>query len=270
MPTARGGAGTRRRSTRVKGFAVGMAPAARWASAATACRIRSRPGGTAEVTVVSARPPALASRSARPSRRAAACSSAVGSRVVPETPPDSSPGSRAKTRAEASPAARRAFFSASPASAPPGRHRRGGANSALAPSAPSGVGRAGRRGSDGREVADPDLAGARAQPGPVGPPPADLAGLDPGLLQRGGGGRPGGIRALGGAPAGVRGVRALVDGRAPQGRVPLAVGRVSGVGGGRVDAEVVAVDLDLGAGRDEAGRGTPAGPGGDGYGQGGR
>ena len=91
-PTLRGGAGTRRRSTRVKGFAVGMAPAARWASAAMACRIRSRPGGVAEAMTVSARPPALASRSARASRRAAACSPAVGSRVVPEMPPDPSAG----------------------------------------------------------------------------------------------------------------------------------------------------------------------------------
>src|SRR5579859_8052000 len=63
MPTARGGAGTRRRSTLVNGLAVGMAPAARWASAVTACRMRSRPGGVAEVMTVSARPPALASRS---------------------------------------------------------------------------------------------------------------------------------------------------------------------------------------------------------------
>ena len=79
--------------------------------------------------------------------------------------------------------------------------------------------------------------------------------------------RPGGIGALGGAPAGVRGVRALVDGRAPQGRVALAVGRAGRVGGGRVDGQVVAVDLDLGAGREEAGRGTPARAGGDGHGQ---
>jgi len=48
-----------------------------------------------------------------------------------------------------------------------------------------------------------------------------------------------------GAPAGVGGVRALVDGRAPQGGVAFAVGRVGGVGGGGVDAEVVGVDLDL-------------------------
>src|ERR1039458_8602283 len=58
-PTARGGAGTRRRSTLVKGFEVGIAPAARCASAAIACRIRSRPGGVAEAITVSARPPAL-------------------------------------------------------------------------------------------------------------------------------------------------------------------------------------------------------------------
>ena len=51
-----GGAGTRRRSTRVNGFAVGTAPAARCASAAIACRIRSRPGGVAELITVSARP----------------------------------------------------------------------------------------------------------------------------------------------------------------------------------------------------------------------
>lgn len=48
-----------------------------------------------------------------------------------------------------------------------------------------------------------------------------------------------------GAPAGVGGVRALVHRRAPQGGVALAVGRVGGVGGGGVDAGVVAVDLDL-------------------------
>ena len=73
--------------------------------------------------------------------------------------------------------------------------------------------------------------------------------------------------ALGGAPAGVGGVRALVHGRAPQGRVALAVGRVGRVGGGGVDGQVVGVDLDLGAGRDEAGGRSPAGAGGDGHGQ---
>jgi len=130
-PTASGGAGTRRRSTRVNGLAVGMAPAARCASAAIACRMRSRPGGVAELILVSVRPPALASRSARASRLAAACSSAVGSRLVPVVPPEASPGSRAKTRAEASPAARRALFSASRASAAPGGNGAGGANSAL-------------------------------------------------------------------------------------------------------------------------------------------
>ena len=45
MPTRRGGAGTRRLRVRVKGSAVGRAPAARWASAASTCRMRSRPGG---------------------------------------------------------------------------------------------------------------------------------------------------------------------------------------------------------------------------------
>jgi hypothetical protein len=108
-----------------------------------------------------------------------------------------------------------------------------------------GLGRARGRGSGGLEVADHDLAGARAQPGPVTRPAGDLAGLDPRLLQREGGGRPGGVRPLGGAPAGVSGVRALVHGRAPQGRVALAVGRVGGVGGGRVDGQARAVDLDL-------------------------
>ena len=91
------------RSTRVKGRAVGMAPAARCASAAMACRIRSRPGGVGEVMVVWVRPPALASRRARASRRAAACSSSVGSRVMPGVPPGTPAGSRVKTREAASP-----------------------------------------------------------------------------------------------------------------------------------------------------------------------
>jgi hypothetical protein len=121
-----------------------------------------------------------------------------------------------------------------------------------------GLGHAGGRGSFGGEVADHELAGARAQPGPVSRATAHLAGLDPGLLERGRRRRPGGIGSLGGAPAGVGGVRALVHRRAPQGRVALAVGWVGGVGGGGVDGQVVGVDLDLGAGRDEAGRGTPA------------
>jgi hypothetical protein len=108
-----------------------------------------------------------------------------------------------------------------------------------------GLGRARGRGSGGGEVADDDLPGAGAQPGPVGWAAGDLAGLDAGLFQRGRRRRPGGVRALWGAPAGVGGVRALVHGRAPQGGVALAVGRVGGVGGGGVDAEVVSVDLDL-------------------------
>jgi len=40
---------------------------------------------------------------------------------------------------------------------------------------------------------------------------------------------------------------ALVDGRAPQGGVAFAVGRVGGVGCGGVDGQVVGVDLDLAA-----------------------
>ncbi|MBV9204075.1 MAG: hypothetical protein JO037_01440 [Actinobacteria bacterium] len=50
--------------------------------------------------VVWARPSALALRSARASRRAAACSVSVGSRVIPQAPPDPSDpsaGSRANT-----------------------------------------------------------------------------------------------------------------------------------------------------------------------------
>ena len=73
-PTARGEAGTRRRWVRVKGRAVGMAPAVRWASAVMAWRMRSRPGGVGEVMVVWVRPRALASCSARASRRAVTCS----------------------------------------------------------------------------------------------------------------------------------------------------------------------------------------------------
>ena len=46
MPTLSGGAGTRRLVVRVKGSAVGTAPAARWARAASAWRMRSRPGGS--------------------------------------------------------------------------------------------------------------------------------------------------------------------------------------------------------------------------------
>lgn len=57
---------------RVKGSAVGRAPAARWALAAIAWRILSRPGGVAEVVVTAARCPMVAVRSARASRRAAA------------------------------------------------------------------------------------------------------------------------------------------------------------------------------------------------------
>ena len=55
MPTLSGGAGTRRLRVRVKGSAVGTAPAARWARAATARLMRSRPGGSWEVAVVVAR-----------------------------------------------------------------------------------------------------------------------------------------------------------------------------------------------------------------------
>lgn len=69
----------------------------------------------------------------------------------------------------------------------------------------SGLGRAGERGSGGGEVAGDDLRGAGAQPSAVGGAAGDLAGLDAGLLQRRGRRRPGGVRALGGAPAGVGG-----------------------------------------------------------------
>jgi hypothetical protein len=69
----------------------------------------------------------------------------------------------------------------------PGEDQRGGR---------SGLGRARGRGSGGGEVADHDLAGAGAQPGPVGGAACDLAGLDAGFVQRGGGGRPSGVRAL--------------------------------------------------------------------------
>src|SRR6266516_8128466 len=55
MPTRSGGAGTRRRMVRVNGAAVGKAPAARCASAVRASRMRSRPGGVAEATVVAVR-----------------------------------------------------------------------------------------------------------------------------------------------------------------------------------------------------------------------
>src|ERR1035441_7024128 len=81
MPTRSGGAGTRRRVVRVNGSAVGRAPAARWALAAMAWRILSRPGGVAEVVVTAARCPMVALRRARASRRAAAFSSSRGSRV---------------------------------------------------------------------------------------------------------------------------------------------------------------------------------------------
>jgi hypothetical protein len=67
-----------------------------------------------------------------------------------------------------------------------------------------GLGRAGRRGSGGGEVADHDLAGAGPKPGPVGRAAGDLAGLDTGLLQREGRRRPGGTGALGGRASGKR------------------------------------------------------------------
>ena len=81
IPTRSGGAGTRRLRVLVKGSAVGTAPAARWALPARALPMRRRPGGTLEVTVTLSRPPAVASRSARVRRRAAAASSSRGSRV---------------------------------------------------------------------------------------------------------------------------------------------------------------------------------------------
>ena len=81
IPTRSGGAGTRRLRVLVKGSAVGTAPAARWALPARALPMRRRPGGTLEVTVTVSRPPAVASRSARVRRRAAAASSSRGSRV---------------------------------------------------------------------------------------------------------------------------------------------------------------------------------------------
>ena len=81
MPSRSGGAGTRRLVVRVKGSAVGTAPAARCAWEASAFPMRSRPGGTLLVTVTVSRPPAVASRRVRARRRAAAASSSLGSRV---------------------------------------------------------------------------------------------------------------------------------------------------------------------------------------------
>jgi hypothetical protein len=83
MPTRSGGAGTRRRMVRVKGAAAGRAPAARWASAVRASRMRSRPGGVAECTVVAVRSGLAAARRARARRRAAAFSGSAGGRVPP-------------------------------------------------------------------------------------------------------------------------------------------------------------------------------------------
>src|SRR4051794_14822075 len=67
MPTLRGGDGTWRRTVREKGSAVGMAPAARWASAARAPRIRNRPGGVADVVLTVTRSRWAAALKWRPS-----------------------------------------------------------------------------------------------------------------------------------------------------------------------------------------------------------
>ena len=128
MPTLSGGAGTRRLVVRVKGSAVGTAPAARWARAATAWLMRSRPGGSWEVVVVVARVPAVASRRARARRRAAAASSSRGSRV-PAWWRRAGP-SLPKTLSDALPARLRAAFSAARWAALPGGKAGGGARSA--------------------------------------------------------------------------------------------------------------------------------------------
>ena len=140
IPTRSGGAGTRRLRVRVKGSAVGTAPAARWARAARALPMRSRPGGTLEVTVTVARSPAVASRSARVRRRAAAASSSRGSRV-----PVTARGRvlRPKTSRAARSALPRAAFSCSRLSAAPGgKGGGGGAKSAATASASISMARA--------------------------------------------------------------------------------------------------------------------------------
>ena len=137
MPTRSGGAGTRRLRVRVKGSAVGTAPAARWALAARALPMRRRPGGTLEVTVAVARSPAVASRSARVRRRAAAASSSWGSRV-----PVTARGRalRPKTSRAARSALPRTAFSCSRLSAASGgKGGGGGAKSAATASAISSM-----------------------------------------------------------------------------------------------------------------------------------
>ena len=110
----------------VKGSAVGRAPAARWASAASAARIRSRPGGVDEVSVVAVRSRAAACRRARVRRRAAACSPGVGGRV----PVIGSIGwcrrGPSNTARAAVAAWRRAVFSAARSAALPGSTGGGG------------------------------------------------------------------------------------------------------------------------------------------------
>ena len=92
MPSRNGGVGTVRRVVRVNGSAVGIAPAARWASAASAPRIRSRPGGNVEVVRVVTRSRTPAVSSARPTFRAARRSSGVGGRVPAMTSRAPDPG----------------------------------------------------------------------------------------------------------------------------------------------------------------------------------
>src|ERR1035441_4392566 len=65
MPSRSGGAGTRRLVVRVKGSAVGTAPAARCAWEARALPMRSRPGGIFEVVGALSRAPAGGPRAAR-------------------------------------------------------------------------------------------------------------------------------------------------------------------------------------------------------------
>src|SRR5581483_480538 len=71
--------------------------------------------------------------------------------------------------------------------------------------------------------------------------------------------------AVGRVPLAVRGVRALMGERSPGDRVAVAVGRPGRVGGGGVDAEQLAVHLDVRAVGPEAGGVTLAGAGRAGY-----
>ena len=124
MPTLSGGAGTRRRVVRVNGSAVGRAPAARWASAAIAWRISSRPGGVAEVVVTAARLPdgGVAQRAGEPAGGGLLVL-AVGSRVPPVAAagPGLAGATGRRRRAQAACwALARAVFSARAAAAWPG------------------------------------------------------------------------------------------------------------------------------------------------------